>query len=160
MKEITIDGRIGRSAEVFEGKTGVKYARFSLANSEYRNKEVTTTWFDITTTNEFIVEKLAPYLTKGKYVIISGDLETRDLVTVKNGKVYVNLRVKATSIHFPPVNNQNKEEKGDEKKIEEFTPTAGLTPENDQVAAPVAEPAYAASSVSIESGDMPEDLPF
>lgn len=157
MKEITIDGHIGKSAEVIEGKTGIKYARFSLANTEYRNKETTTTWFDITTTNEIIVEKLVPYLTKGKYVIVSGDMETRDLVTVKNRKVYVNLRVKATSIHFPPVNKQNKEEKGDEKKIEEFTPATGLTPENTAAPTPVAEPAYAAPSTQEEDVD---DLPF
>ena len=100
MKEITIDGRIGKSAEVIEGKTGIKYARFSLANSEYRNKETTTTWFDITTTNEFIVEKLVPYLTKGKYVIVSGDMETRDLVTVKNGKETHVLRVLPVLLEF------------------------------------------------------------
>lgn len=155
MKEITVDGKIGKNAEVFEGKTGIKYARFSLANSEYRNKEATTTWFDVTTTNEFIVEKLVPYLTKGKYVIVSGDMETRDLVTVKNGKVYVNLRVKATSIHFPPVSNQNKEEKTDEKKIEEFTPTGGLTPEKENEPAPVAEPAFAPLSLPIDNDDLP-----
>lgn len=142
MRYFIVDGRLGKNAEVVTGKTGNKYVRFTLANTEYRNKEATTTWFDVTSTDPFVIEKLTPYLTKGKHVCVNGEFDVRDIVTVKNGKVYVNLRIKANSIAFisTGTNGQNKEGSTADK-IEEFNPTAGLTPEPNP--APIAvQPAY------------------
>lgn len=148
MKYFIVDGRLGKNAEVVTGKTGNKYVRFTLANTEYRNKEATTTWFDVTSTDPFIIEKLCPYLTKGKHVCVNGEFDMRDIVTVKNGKVYVNLRIKANSISFisTGTNNQNKESSAADK-IEEFNPTAGLTPEPNPT--PIAvQPAYTQTPVA------------
>lgn len=98
MREITLDGRIGKDAEIRTTSNGTKYVRFNLANSTYRNKEQKTEWFEISSYDPFIIDKMAPYLTKGKYIFVVGEIES--VVSIKNTQVYLNHYITAHSIQF------------------------------------------------------------
>jgi len=99
MKIITFDGRLGKDAEVLKTKDGKPFVRFSVANNSFSNGQEKTDWFDIMSFDSYFAEKRAQYLKKGTYVIISGPIES--VVSVSNGKVYMNHHVTATSIDMP-----------------------------------------------------------
>ena len=100
MKTITFDGRIGASgAEVRTTKGGKPYVRFSVANNSFANGAEKTEWFDITSYDEYIINNRAKYLTKGTYVIITGTPNVE--VNVRDGKVWLNQYVTATTIDTP-----------------------------------------------------------
>lgn len=168
MKDITITGRIGKNAEVITSKTGIKWVKFSVAVNEYRNKENKTYWFDVNMAMELVSDKLLQSLTKGRIVVVTGDMDLENLVTAKNGKMYVNLRMRGYSVHFISTGTQSNKDgnNGTTSKIEEFTPSAGLTPEApvtnaNNISADEAtnNPAYAAPAEENNPIDD-DDLPF
>lgn len=101
MRQITIDGRLGRDAEVSTGKDGRQYVKFSVANTLFKDGVEKTEWFDITSFDSFIVSKKIKALTKGSYVIVTGSWETDTNVSAKDNKLYVNHRVIANSVDVP-----------------------------------------------------------
>lgn len=165
MKQILIDGRIGKNAEVLTTVTGKKYLRFPIANDTYINGENKTEWFDVTCYDPFIVEKRASFLTKGRFVIISGTLNTE--VNAKNGKIYLNQYITALSIDTPSMGT--KKEENTEETVSTYT--GGTTPTFDTK--PVEQPkqvvevkkpepvfSYTASSNSLNDMSDDDDLPF
>ena len=98
MKIITLDGRLGRDAEINQTNTGVKYLRFSMANDTKRQGNTVTEWFDVVVYDENTITKMAQYLTKGSYVIITG--EPTASISIKDGQAYLNQRIRAFSINF------------------------------------------------------------
>lgn len=107
MKQISLDGRIGKDAEVLTTKGGKKYIRFSLANDTFLNGENKTEWFDITCYDPFIVDNRVKYLSKGRYVIVNGSFNTE--VNVRNGKIYLNQYVTASTIDTPSFGTKREE---------------------------------------------------
>lgn len=101
MRQITIDGRLGRDAEVSTGKDGRQYIKFSVANTLFKDGEEKTEWFDITSFDSFIVNKKVKALTKGSYVIVTGSWETDTNVSPKDNQLYINHRVIANSVDVP-----------------------------------------------------------
>ena len=99
MRIISFDGRLGSDAEVRTTKGGKPYVRLSVANNIFANGEDRTDWFDVTCYDEFIVEKKAKFLTKGTYVIVTGNVTTE--VKPSNGKLWINHYVTATTIDLP-----------------------------------------------------------
>lgn len=85
MQIITIAGNIGRDAEVRSTQNGDKVAGFSVAVSEGRDKP--TTWWDVSLWGRR-GEALAPYLTRGARVTVSGAFSTRE----HDGKTYLQCR--------------------------------------------------------------------
>lgn len=87
MKTITIAGNIGKDASVRSTQAGDKVASWSVAVEERAGQEKRTVWFDVSLWGKR-GESLAPYLTKGSKVAVSGDLSTREY----EGKTYLTVR--------------------------------------------------------------------
>ena len=155
MKQISFDGRIGKNAEVLATKGGRKYVRFSVANDTFVNGENKTEWFDVTCYDPYVVENRVKYLSKGRYVIVHGSLNTE--VNAKNGKIYLNQYVTANCIDTPVFGKKDEENKEEEVS----TYTAPVKPKEE----PVVEetPAYAfQGNTGSKLNDMSDDddLPF
>ena len=88
MKNVTIAGRIGRSAELRRTQGGDAVASFSVAVDDRTGKDKATVWFDCSVWGKR-AESLTQYLTKGTAVAVSGELGTRE----HNGKTYLTVRV-------------------------------------------------------------------
>lgn len=166
MKQITIDGRIGKDAEVLKTQGGKSYIRFSLANDSFVNGANQTEWFDITSFDNFIVESRIKFLKKGRYVIVNGTLNSE--VHSRNGKIYLNQYVTANNIEFPSFGTKKEENnevqvstytggtKSDQTVHEEVKPAPAPVVETPK---PAPQPAPATvTAASGWSGD--DDLPF
>lgn len=88
MKNITIAGRLTKDAETRNTNGGDAVTGFSVAVDDRSGKEKGTIFFDCSIWGER-GRKLAPYLTKGSSVTVSGDLGTREY----NDKTYLTVRV-------------------------------------------------------------------
>ena len=86
MKNIVIAGNIGKDAETRQTQGGDSVTSWTVAVEE-RGQEKRTIWFDVSLWGKR-GEALAPYLTKGGKVTVSGDLSTREY----NGKTYLTIR--------------------------------------------------------------------
>jgi single-strand DNA-binding protein len=84
MKAITI---AGKSAELRSTGNGDKVASFSLAVDDGFGDKKRTLWFDCSIWGKR-AETLAPMLTKGGKVCVSGDFSTRE----HDGKTYLTVR--------------------------------------------------------------------
>jgi len=88
MKQIIVAGKLGKDAELRLTQNGDKLASFSVAVDDGYGQNKRTLWFDCTIFGKR-GETLAPMLSKGTPVTVSGDLSTRE----HNGKTYLTVRV-------------------------------------------------------------------
>ena len=88
MKAITIAGRLTRDAELRTTNSGDRVASFSVAVDDRSGREKATLFFDCSLWGKR-GEALAPHLTKGSSVTVSGDFGTRE----HEGKTYLTVRV-------------------------------------------------------------------
>ena len=130
MRQVIIDGRLGKDA-VVSTSNGKQYIKFSIANTLFKDGQEKTEWFDITSFDDFVINKKVKALTKGSYVIVTGNWETETNVSQKTNQLYVNHRVIATDINIPNLG----------KKVDE--------------AAPVKVPTVSAPEVSVPSISIP-----
>lgn len=173
MKNLILDGRLGKDCEKGVTKMGKPYIRFSLANSTFFNGETKTEWFDITCTNPKFVdnEKVIKFLTKGRYVIVSGRLRTE--VRVSNNKVYCNQHVDADLIEGLGGGNSQKDKSEEEQQVSTYTggtPSALSEKHEEPAPAPAPTPEPAPVAVSSNGGhsnidefnnsEVDDDLPF
>ena len=93
MKTITIAGRIGKDAELVDGRSAV-VCRFSVAVDSRQGGEKMTTWFDVSIFGKR-GEALQGYLRKGTSVCVVGDLSAR---IWGNGEPRIGLSVVASEI--------------------------------------------------------------
>jgi single-stranded DNA-binding protein len=109
MKIINFDGRIGANgAEIRMTQGGIPYVKFSVANNTFSNGQEKTEWFEVTSYDTHVIENRIKALTKGTYVIVTGQLNTD--VRVKDGKVWVNQYVRANSIDIPYFGRKSEDE--------------------------------------------------
>jgi single-strand DNA-binding protein len=87
MKNLTIAGRLTKDAETRDAG-GKRVTGFSVAVDSWTAGAKGTLFFDCSDWRPQ-GEKVAPHLTKGTPVTVSGDLATRD----HNGKTYLTIRV-------------------------------------------------------------------
>jgi single-strand DNA-binding protein len=87
MKNITIAGRIGKSAETRQTQQGDQVTGFSVAVDEGFGDKKRTIWFDVSFWGKRGAS-VAQYLTKGAQVTVTGDLSTRE----HDGKTYLTVR--------------------------------------------------------------------
>lgn len=151
MKTITFDGRIGANgAEVRTTKGGKQYVRFSVANNSFANGAEKTEWYDVTSYDPYVIENRVKYLTKGTYVIISGVPNIE--VNVKEGKIWLNQYVTATTIDTPSF--KKKDEDGAQATVTEpavSTYTGSTQSQNSSTSIPKPQPAPA----TVSAGSMP-----
>lgn len=96
MQMLTIAGTIGRDAEVRRTQSGDAVAGFSVAVDNGKDKDGNrrdATWFDCSLWGKR-GDALAPYLTKGTRVCITGRPGARE----HNGKVYLQCNVDELSL--------------------------------------------------------------
>jgi len=173
MKQITLDGRIGKDgAKTYQTAKGKTYIRFSLANDSFVNGANKTEWFDITCFDPYIVENRSKYMTQGRYAIVQGVLNSE--VSVKDGKVYLNHYVNANNIELPSFGNKKEESNG--VQVSTFTggtksaetAKASSTPVQEAVKpqtpaaqpAPTPQPQAAAFQAAPSGWAEGDDLPF
>lgn len=87
MKSITIAGNVGKDATTRTTGNGDKVTSWPVAVEERNGQDKRTIWFDCTLWGKR-GESLAPYLTKGGKVSVSGELSTRE----HEGKTYLTVR--------------------------------------------------------------------
>lgn len=87
MKTIFIAGNIGKDAEVRRTQDGTPIASFSVAVEDRAGRDKSTVWFDVSIWGAR-GEKLAPYITKGGKIAVTGDFGQREY----QGKTYNTVR--------------------------------------------------------------------
>ena len=87
MKSISISGNIGKDATTRTTQGGDKVTSWPVAVEERSGQDKRTIWFDCSLWGKR-GESLAPYLTKGGKVSVSGELSTRE----HEGKTYLTVR--------------------------------------------------------------------
>lgn len=88
MNVLTVSGNLGKDAEVRQAG-GSSVAGFSVAmKSGYGDKQQTI-WLDCSLWGKQAESGLINYLKKGQFVVVSGELGTREY----EGKTYLTLRV-------------------------------------------------------------------
>lgn len=165
MKSITIDGRLGKDAEVGMTKTGRQYLKFNVANNDFVSGSTVTEWYNVTSFDPYMIENFPKRLMKGRYVIVTGKPDTEVKLDQK-GSVWLNHYVRATSIDMPSFGEKKKEE-GSSLSSGMSTYTAG-TP--SYMAKEAAEPAVeeagspaltASPEIGIGNNNSDDDdLPF
>lgn len=87
MKVITIAGRVGKDAVTRSTQSGDQVTGFTVAVDEGYGDNKRTLWFDVSMWGKRGVG-VAPYLTKGANVTVTGELSTRE----HEGKTYLTIR--------------------------------------------------------------------
>ena len=165
MKTITFDGRIGASgAEVRTTKGGKPYVRFSVANNSFANGAEKTEWYEVTSYDEYIINNRVKYLTKGTYVIITGNPNIE--VNVRDGKIWLNQYITASTIDTPSF--KKKEDDATTGSVSESAASTftGGTESQHFAPTPTPEPEYASSvedrtsTMAYGSSGEIDDMPF
>ena len=91
-------GRIGKDAQVIEGKNG-KFLSMDIAVDDFNKGENITTWVRIRSSKNNHV-KLAKYLTKGRIILVEGTLAQPQIWIDKNNVQRVQLSITADSVQF------------------------------------------------------------
>lgn len=144
MFNVFFEGRLGRDAELKDGKNG-QFIKFSVATDGIK-KDVTY-WADVISSSPSIV-RLAPYLTKGKPVLITGDIRA-EIYTDRNQQPQIAYRVNATNLQFINV--------GSGRTDSDNTTTAPAEAPAPVVETPKTKPV---ETVIPEPIEAEEDLPF
>lgn len=93
MKSITVAGGITRDAVTRRTPNGDAVTSWSVAVDDRASKEKRTLYFDCSLWGKR-GESLAPYLTKGGKVAVSGELSTRE----HDGKTYLTVRAEQVTL--------------------------------------------------------------
>ena len=75
MNRVTIIGYVGRDPELKQTPSGVSVCNFSVATTDYKDKE-TTEWHKVVSFNK-LAEICGQYLRRGSQVCVEGRLQTR-----------------------------------------------------------------------------------
>lgn len=157
MRNLVIDGRLGKDATMEKTKDGRTYLRFAIANNYYNRGSEKTEWFDVNVFNDHLVNRIQKVLKKGTYVIVNGNWVCE--TSASNGKVYLNHYINANDVNLPALGS-----KPDNTNIVKVdipsVPTAKVeTPTVAQPTVPPLTPKPAVSEITLSSDDE-EDLPF
>ncbi|HHY54389.1 MAG TPA: single-stranded DNA-binding protein [Chloroflexi bacterium] len=103
-QQITLVGNLGNDPEMRYTPNGIPVTSFSLAVSrrwtgQDGQPQEKTLWFRVTAWRK-LAETASQYLTKGRQVLVVGELEEPRTFTDKNGAVRVSLDVTANEIRF------------------------------------------------------------
>jgi len=103
-QQITLVGNLGNDPEMRYTPSGVPVTSFSLAvnkswTGQDGQKQDKTTWFRITTWRKQ-AEIVSQYLTKGRQVLVIGEVEEARPWTDKDGNQRASLEVTATTVRF------------------------------------------------------------
>lgn len=120
-----IAGRLGKDAVVETTSGGTKVVRFSVVENEFKNGEETSTWYDVTSFNPFIVEKQIKALKKGSFIVAPADLNVRPSFS-KNGQLFLNYDAIVSSVKIINVNSGKRNDSTDSSSEEDEGMTTGV----------------------------------
>lgn len=138
-------GRLGRDAELRYTQDSKPVANFALAVDTGWGDRKETLWIDCSLWGER-GEKLAPYLTKGKPLTVSGDLGLRTFEK-RDGTVGASITLNVQRVTLQGAGSTDAPHQG---------PTAA---QRAEVARSTPAPA-AASRAPVAAGDFDDDIPF
>jgi single-strand DNA-binding protein len=103
-QNLTLIGNLGTDPTMRYTPSGVAVADFTLAvnrswtgqDGQQQNK---TTWFKVSCWNK-LAETVTQYLTKGRLVLVVGEIEEARAYSDKDGNLRASLEVKAMSVKF------------------------------------------------------------
>jgi single-strand DNA-binding protein len=93
MNLLCVSGNLGKDAEV-RNAGGTAVAGFSLAMKSGFGDKAQTIWLDCSLWGKQAESGLVQYLKKGQFVVLSGELGTRE----HDGKTYLTLRVATVTL--------------------------------------------------------------
>lgn len=155
MKQILVDGRLGRDAELRVSANGRKYVSFSLANNTHVKNEDKTTWYDVTCFDPNTVENRLEYLKKGKLIFVSGVYDAKAYMG-KDGVMRVSESILADRISFIQVGNRNEGQPQQAQAQAEATVQTSAA----QASVPSTNASYEPSTYSASASDNDDELPF
>jgi len=166
----TILGRLGKDAEVTVTSGGTQYVKFTLAENVYRNGKDETVWYDIVSYDPFVAKTQVKVLRKGSFAIVVGDVDTKVNVA-KNGSIYINQHITASSIKVPYLGNNGNVNTTTPPKIEEPESDIVDTQPKMSITMPTFENTSKQNKKTVKSepiiqpdeilnGDGEDDLPF
>lgn len=103
-QQITLIGNLGNDPEMRYTPSGVAVASFSLAvnrswTGQDGQRQDKTTWFRISVWNKQ-AETVTQYLSKGRLVMVVGEVEDARVFTDRDGNPRASLEVKALNVRF------------------------------------------------------------
>lgn len=107
MINIHVIGRIGKDAEVKNGKNG-DFMSMDIAVDNFVKGEQTTTWIRVRSNRSNHIN-LAQYLKKGKLLLVQGVLGEPEIWTDKKSVQHVQLSIIADSITFVSTGKKKEE---------------------------------------------------
>ena len=122
-------GRIGKDAQVIEGKNG-KFLSMDIAVDDFNKGENITTWVRIRSSKNNHV-KLAKYLTKGRIILVEGTLAQPQIWIDKNNVQRVQLSITADSVQFVNTGRKKDDEPVKAESMTEKTSHAPADKEDD-----------------------------
>ena len=151
----TLNGRLGKDAEVITTSNGNKFVKMTVATYDYVGKERKTYWYNVTI-NYDVVKNMLPHLTKGKAVTVQGTTYS-DLYTSSNGTMGIDRVFRANFIEFLNLggkdNNNGEAKTNDNQKSD----SANASMSTGALRSATKEVAAVATGASAEVED---DLPF
>ena len=128
-QQITLIGNLGNDPEMRYTPSGVHVASFNLAvkkswSDSEGNKQDKTVWFRVSAWRK-TAEIASQYLTKGKQVLIVGEIEEARAYTDKEGNARASLEVTAQTIKFlgaKDANGNGNQAAGNAQAVEEQIP--------------------------------------
>ena len=121
MNKIIINGRLVRDAELgFIGATGTPKITFTLAVERNYQKDKNNKKVDFINCEQLgkHVENLCQYVTKGKQILVEGELNIDNYE--KDGEKRSFTKVKVDRLEFLSGNSNTENKQNNEYKIEEF----------------------------------------
>lgn len=103
-QQITLIGNLGNDPEMRYTPSGVAVASFNLAvnrswTGQDGQRQDKTTWFRVSVWNKQ-AETVTQYLSKGRLVLVVGEVEEARAFTDRDGNQRASLEVKAQSVRF------------------------------------------------------------
>lgn len=103
-QQITLVGNLGNDPEMRYTPSGVPVASFSLAVSrswvgQDGQRQEKTTWFRVTAWRK-LAETVSQYLSKGRQVLVIGEIEDARPYTDRDGNLRAALEVTAQTVRF------------------------------------------------------------
>lgn len=149
-QQITLVGNLGNDPEMRYTPSGVPVTSFNLAvnrswTDQQGQRQDKTTWFRISVWNKQ-AEVVSQYLTKGRQVMVVGEMEDARAYTDRDGNLRASLEVRANTVRFLGQRGDNM--------------MAGAPASGGFGAAPSPTPAQSSNAAGATSEVQDEDIPF
>lgn len=155
---IEILGRLGRDAAIRESQSGRKFIAFTVAVTDKSNGVEETQWFDVLISQNFErYRNMAPHLTKGSMVFLTGDFKC-DTEVGNDGVTRCRRNVFCDYVTFAGSGSSNNSDTGATKNVVEKT-TAESNAEDEDMPRKTGKKVVK-SAPEPEPEDDKDDLPF